>query len=153
MELSIFDWLFFFSAVLFNLLIAGIFILQKQQKEQFTRVLGKLWLSLAFPLMVAFIHSMTAGKPSWVLVCFGLVFLYMLVEWMLDFILKIKFRSRWITHAPYILLEYAALFSLIAIAIHIHPTLGWIVSAAFWFLMGSLIYLYASGKRKKKSHP
>ena len=153
MGLSIFDWIFFFSATLFNLLIAGIFIMQKHQKEHLTRVLGKLWLSLAFPLLVAFIGSLTAGKPPWVLVCFGLVFLYMLVEWLLDTILKIEFRTRWITHAPYLVLEYAALFSLIAIAIHIHPTLGWIVSATFWILMGCLIYLYAGGQRKKKVTP
>ena len=100
MGFSILDWIFFFSAVLFNLLIAGIFIMQKHQKEQPTRVLGKLWLSLIFPLLVAFIGSLLSGNPPWVLVCFGLVFLYMLVEWLLDTVLKIEFRSRWITHAP-----------------------------------------------------
>jgi hypothetical protein len=151
MEISVVDWIFIISAVLFNLLIAGIFILQKHKNPRLTRYLGVSWLCLAIPLMVVFFNYLSIGKPTWIIICFGVVFFYMVVELLLDYILKIDFRARWITHTPYILLEYAALFSLIAISIDIHPTLGWIVAAAFWILMGSLIYLYAGGKRKKKT--
>ena len=149
MAITIFDWIFIISAILFNLLIAGIFILQKHKKEQLTRVFGISWLGLSIPFLVVFINYLLQDKPSWVLVCFGIIILYMIVELLLDYILKIDFRTRWITHIPYILLEYAALFSALAIAIDIDQTLGWVVSAAFWILMGCLIYLYAGGKRKK----
>jgi hypothetical protein len=149
MEISIFEWIFIVSAILFNLLIAGIFILQKHKQDRLTRYLGVSWLFLAIPLLVVFFNYLSAGKPGWVLVCFGLVFLYMAAELLLDYVFQYDFRTRWSTHIPYILLEYAALFCLIAISIDINPTLGWVVSATFWILMGSLIYLYASGKRKK----
>ena len=149
MEISVYDWIYIITAILFNLLIAGIFILQKHDKEQLTRLLGIGWLCLFIPLLAVFIHYLSIGKPFWVWVCYGLVLLYMLVELTLDYILKVDFRTRWITHAPYILLEYAALFSLIAIAIDINQTLGWIVSASFWVLMGCLIYLYTGRRRRK----
>jgi len=149
--ITVFDWIFIFSAIPFNLLIAGIFILQKHKREHLTKVFGISWLGLSIPLLVVFINYWMQDKPPWVLVCFGSVFFYMLVELVLDYILKVDFRTRWITHIPYILLEYAALFSLIAIAIEINQTVGWIVSASFWFLMGCLIYLYAGGKRKHKA--
>lgn len=149
MQISAYDWIFILTAILFNLLIAGIFILQKHKRERLTRVLGISWLCLAVPLLVVFFQYLGAGKPAWVLVCLGLVFLYMGIELLLDYLLKLDFRTRWITHVPYIILEYAALFSLIALSIEIDSTLGWIVSASFWVLMGSLIYLYAGQKRKK----
>ena len=149
MAITTFDWIFIITAILFNLLIAGIFILQKYNNARLTRVLGISWLGLSIPFLLVFANYLMRDKPLWVLVCFGIVFLYMVVELLLDYILKVDFRTRWSTHIPYILLEYAALFSLIAIAIDINQTLGWIVSASFWILMGSLIYLYAGGKRKK----
>lgn len=149
MEISGYDWAFIITAILFNLLIAGIFILQKHKKERLTRVFGISWLGLSIPLLVVFTNYLAVGKPLWVLVCFGIVFFYLVVELLLDYILNVDFRARWITHAPYILLEYAALFGLVAIAIDINQTLGWIVSASFWILMGSLIFLYAGRKRKR----
>ena len=55
---------------------------------------------------------------------FGLVFLYILVEFLLDYVLKFDFRQKWSTHAPYIIMEYIALFSLIGIAFDIDRGMG-----------------------------
>ena len=71
----------------------------------------------------------------------------MLMEWLLDYVFKYDFRSRKITHIPYIVHEYIALFGLIGIAFEIDKIWGFIVTACFWILLGSLIYLYA-GKKK-----
>jgi hypothetical protein len=81
-------------------------------------------------------------------VAFALIFLYMLVELLLDYVFRYDFRKQWRTHIPYILLEYLALFSLIGIAIQIDRVWGWVVGGSFWVLMGSLIYLY-TGRRKQ----
>ncbi|HKJ27379.1 MAG TPA: hypothetical protein VJ965_07060 [Anaerolineales bacterium] len=146
-SLTAFDWVFIISAALFNLLIAGIFIAQKFNNETYTKNFGIAWLLLFFPLLAAFIGFLVNGKPAWVFICLGVVFVYMLVEFLLDYVFKFNFRKSWLTHAPYIVLEYAALFSLIAIAIDINKPLSWVVAACFWLLMGSLIFLYA-GKKK-----
>ena len=147
--LGFYEGLFIAAAIVFNLLIAGIFIANWRKKPNAVRTLGVVWLLLALPLGAVFIHYLLIGVQSWVMAAFGLVFLYMLVELVLDYVLQYEFRSQWRTHIPYIILEYLALFSLIAIAIWIDSGWGWVVGASFWILLGCLIYLYAGRRRRR----
>lgn len=142
-----FDLIFVFTAIAFNLLIAGIFVAQKKERPNLVRTFGILWLSLAIPLAVVFIHYLVVGRPLWVMAYFGFIFLYILVELLLDYILKIEFRQKWTIHAPYIILEYIALFGLIGISFSIDRTWGFLVSISFWVLLASLIYLYWGRKK------
>lgn len=148
--MNTFDLMFALSAVAFNLLIAAIFVAQKQGREKLVRTFGNLWLWLIVPLALVFVSYWQAGRETKILVGFGLVFIYMLVELLLDHVFKVDFRSKAITHVPYIILEYIALFSLIAIAFDISQTWGIIVSICFWILMGSLVYLYWDKIFKRK---
>ncbi len=136
------------AAVLFNLLIAGIFIADKNQNLGWIRRFGIAWLFLVFPLAIVFVHYLLAGRELWVMFCFPGIFLYMAVEFLLDYILKSKFRDKLALHVPYILLEYVALFALIRVAFSVNTTWGYIVSVSFWILMASLVYLYAGRKKK-----
>ena len=148
--LDAFDLIFLLTAIAFNLLIAGIFIAQKKRRPELTRIFGVLWLSLAIPLAVVFIHYLIVGRDLWVLVYFGFIFIYIIVELLLDYVLKIELRKKWITHAPYIILEYIALFGLIGISFSMDRTWGFLVSISFWILLVCLIYLY-SGRNKEIS--
>lgn len=141
-NLNPFDLAFVISAVLFNLLIAAIFVAVKHNRTGLVRTLGVILMSTTAPFAVAFLHTLQTSNDSIIQVYFGFIFLYLAVELLLDFVLKIDFRKSRLTHIPYILLEYLALFGIIAIAFSIHPTWGYIVSIAFWILMASLIYLY-----------
>jgi len=139
---SPFDLLFVLSAAFFNLLIAAIFVAQKLEKEKLVRTLGILWLCLVVPLSLVFVAYLREGRPIKILVYLLLIFFYMLVELLLDFILKVDFRARSSTHISYIILEYVALFSLIAIAFDISQFAGTVVSICFWIAMGGLVFLY-----------
>jgi hypothetical protein len=141
-RINAYDLVFVLTAIAFNLLIVGIFVAQKNGWAKPAKVFGNLWLLLTVPFAVVFARYLTEGKRLGIMVSFGLVFLYFLVEFLLDYVLKIDFRQKWITHAPYIVLEYAALFSLIGIAFDINRTWGYLVSISFWILIASLIYLY-----------
>ena len=149
-DLTTFDLLFVLTAVAFNLLIAAIFIAQKLGKDKLVKTFGILWLWLIIPLALVFVAYWQTGKEARILLYFGLIFLYMLAELLLDYVFKIDFRSRLITHVPYIVLEYIALFSLIAIAFDVDQRWGMVVSICFWILMGSLIFLYWDKIFKKK---
>ena len=149
-DLTTFDLLFVLTAVAFNLLIAAIFIAQKLGKDKLVKTFGILWLWLIIPLALVFVAYWQTGKEARILLYFGLIFLYMLAELLLDYVFKIDFRSRLITHVSYIVLEYIALFSLIAIAFDIDQRWGMVVSICFWILMGSLIFLYWDKIFKKK---
>ena len=144
------DFMFVLSAVAFNLLIAAIFIAQKLEREKLVRTFGILWLWLIVPLALAFVSYWQAGREMRILVNFGFVFFYMLIELLLDYVFKFDFRSRPITHVPYIFLEYVALFSLIVIAFDIDRTWGITVTICFWILMDSLVFLYWNKIFKKK---
>ncbi len=146
--LDIFDLVLIITAVLFNLLIAGIFFADKKQSPRWIKRLGIAWLFLAFPLAIVFVHYLLTGRELWIMLCFGGIFLYIAVEFLLDYVLKSKFRDKLFLHVPYILLEYVALFALIGIAFSVDRTRGYVVSITFWILMASLVYLY-SGRKKK----
>jgi hypothetical protein len=150
-QMNTFDLIFVLSAVMFNLLIAAIFIAQKLGQEKLVRIFGILWLWLIVPLALVFVSYWLDGREPLILIGFGLVFFYMLVELLLDYVFKVDFRAKAITHVPYILLEYVALFSLIFIAFDVHQGWGWAVTICFWILMGSLVFLYWDRIFKKKT--
>ncbi len=140
--MSGYDFVFVFTALAFNLLIAGIFIAQKKGRADLVRQLGRLWLLLALPLAIVFIHYLCIGQDTRLMIYFGSIFLYIVVELVLDHVMHIEFRTKPAIHIPYIILEYIALFSFIGITFALDSTWGYIVTLSFWVLMGSLIYLY-----------
>lgn len=149
-ELSVYDYIFFITAIAFNLIIAGIFIASKLQLPKVRKTLGIVYLCLFFPFLLVFINYIIEGKKLGILISFVFIFFYMFIEFLLDYVIKYNFREKPITHVPYIILEYAALFSLIHIATDINQIWGWVVGVAFWILMASLIYLYWDKITKKK---
>jgi hypothetical protein len=142
-----YDWVFVLCAVAFNLLIAGIFVAQKHGLQKLTRTLGITWLSLGIPLAVVLARYWIVGREMWIVIYSVLILVYMGVELLLDYVFKVDFRSKKITHIPYIVLEYIALFGLIGVSFDIDRTWGFIVSVAFWILLGCLVYLYWGKKR------
>ena len=142
--------LFIASAVLFNLLIAGIFIADSRSNMRWVRMLDIGVVLLIILFLVVFLDFIKRPIADLAKIGFGLVLLYLLVEFVLDFIFKFDFRSKWSTHIPYILLEYAAFFGLIYMASTISKNAMWLVSITFWIAMGCLVFLYA-GKRSKRA--
>jgi hypothetical protein len=150
-NINAYDLVFVLTAIAFNLLIAALFVAMRNGWSRAVRVIGVLWLLLAVPFAVVFVGYLAEGKGPRTLVSLSLVLLYMLVEFLLDYVFKFDFRRKWLTHAPYIVLEYIALFSLVGIAFSISRTCGYLVSIPFWILMASLIYLYWGKKRTLQS--
>ena len=151
LAIDTFDLVFVFGAVAFNLLIVGIFIATKKERPDLRAMFGVAFISLGIPFTIVFIHYLLEGRDLLTMVQFGFVLFYIAVELLLDYILKIDFRQKPLTHVPYIVLEYIALFGLIGIAFSIDRTWGWMVSISFWAVLGSLIYLYW-GKGKQPAH-
>lgn len=83
----------------------------------------------------------------------SLVLLYMAVEIVFHYVLKIPFRERPILHIPDIILEYGALFGLIHIAFTIGPTWGYLAAIGFWLLLTTVIYVYWDQSRGKRRPP
>jgi len=149
--MDLFDLIFVLCAVAFNLLIVGIFITTKRARPKLRQMFGLAFVSLGIPLAVVFADYLFNSRDLGTMVAFGFVLLYIAIEFLLDYILKIDFRHKPLAHVPYIVLEYIALFSLIRIAFSIDRTWGWIVSISFWAVIASLVYLYWE-KEKQPAH-
>jgi len=148
-RLDVFDLIFVLSAAIFNLSIIGVYISSRNQRFDLTRAFGSFTIALAIPLAAVYIHYWVSGEETWKLLALGAIFVYLFVELLLDFILKIDFRSMLVPHIFYIVLFYIALFSFIGISFTIHETWGYIVSALFWILLASLIYSLRGSKPKE----
>lgn len=138
---------FVIAALVFILLIPLILFAEKAGKMKLVRTLGILWALTAVPFAVYLVSGLLTGQPVKILVCVGVMLVYIFLDVLLDFILKIDFRSNWKTHAPYILLEYAALIALIIVTFAIDRTWGWIISSAFWILLACIMVLYIPRKK------
>ncbi|MHA2180735.1 MAG: hypothetical protein ACXAAH_04865 [Promethearchaeota archaeon] len=148
--ISLYDWLFFISGVIFFISISGIFISAAKENGKFLRGIGVIVISLLIPLIIVFIDYLVIGQELIRIVYILIIFAYLIVELLLDFIFKVKFREKISTHVPYIILEYAACFSFVFNTIEIDVVLGWIVSIFFWVMLASLVYYIVIKKKKEK---
>lgn len=144
-----YNLIFGISAVTFNLLVAGVFIATRHEKMQTVRKLGVIMIALGIPFSAVLIHVLNNGSNQNVSIALAVVLVYLLAELLLDFIFNYDFRSRFVTHFPYILLEYGAFIGLIYTAFDISAGWGWVVSITFWVAMIALIYYFAGMKKNK----
>ncbi len=145
-----FDLTLVIAAVLFHLSIVGVYITQRQGRDKLVRTFGTVTLLLGLPLLVVFIHYLASDEPGWKLISFGFIFLYLLVEFLLDFVFKIEFRKKPIPHALYIILFYIAIIGFIRMSFAVNTYWGYAVSVAFWVLLGALIYNLVGQRRGKQ---
>ena len=144
-----YNLIFGISAVSFNLLVAGVFIATRHEKMETVRKLGMVMIALGIPFTAVLIHMLMIDGNANVVLALAVVLVYLLAELLLDFIFKYDFRSRFVTHFPYILLEYGAFIGLIYTAFDISAGWGWAVSITFWVAMVALIYYFAGMKKSK----
>jgi hypothetical protein len=114
------------------------------------KIFGILVILLAIPWTLVFIYYLLIGKELWILIIMIIIFAYLFVELLLDFVLKIDFRHNWKMHVPYIILFYVVSFGIIGISFSIDAILGWIVTIAFWAELVAVIYSLSGAKKDKK---
>jgi len=68
------------------------------------------------------------------------ILFYLFLELSLDYILKIPFREILAIHVPYIIVFYAAMFSMIGVSFDRNRKMGFVVTITFLILIGCLIY-------------
>ncbi len=146
-----FDLVFVISATLLNLFVIAIYLSEKLGKMKLVRALGICVLALTIPFLVVFIAYLFAGKELKILLVFPAIFLYMFLELLWDYLLKVDFRKKPLLHIPYIVLFYIVLFGNIAIAFGINRTWGWVVSITFWMLLAALVFSLIKPPLKPKS--
>ena len=147
--MDLFDWIFIISSLVFFSSIICVFILTANDKEDKVKVFGIILFVMIFPLILVLINYIIVGRNVRFIIFLSLILTYLVLEFLLDQVFKIDFRSKTSQHVPYIIIEWAACFSFLFGALRINYTWGWIVSFFFFAFIAALIYNIVKRKRKK----
>ena len=139
------DILFVFSSVIFNLGVSGVYIASKVDAAKIDssvllKIFGAIVVFLAIPFTITLIGFIKTKAKKKIIISNILILFYLLVELLLDYVLKIPFREILAIHIPYIIVFYAAAFSMIGVSRTINKKMGLLVIATFLILIGCLIY-------------
>jgi len=124
---------FFASAIL-------VFISRLAGKTQYGHWIGYIEFLLALPLIYLLLKAPQHKRPLLYYIQISLMLVWLVVELLLDYILKIDFRQvRWMV-ISYVVLFFAASGGMIGIAAHAGR--GWsILAVALFFVMAILAFV------------
>jgi len=130
-----------FITNLFNLLILGIMLSRPKGWRRLEQTLGIVTLSLAIPLSLAVLYNLIAGREWWTVILPGLFISFILIEGLLDYVLKYPFRqSRWL--GPYLLLFYLSQWGMIGYAFLVNKVYGFFTLATYFLSLGATAYSF-----------
>ena len=147
--MDLLDWMFIISSLVFFASIIFVFILTAHAKEDKLKVFGIILFIMIFPIILVLIkYTILEPDLRFIIFC-SLILIYLMLEFLLDQVLKIDFRSNPKQHVPYIIVEWTACFSFLFGSLRLDYTWGWIVSFFFFAFIIALIYNISKSKRKK----
>ena len=107
-------------------------------KEDLGKVIGKQGKTAR--AMRTILSAASTKEKKRTIISNGIVLIYLFLEILLDYVFQIPFREMLAIHVPYIVVFYAALFSMMAVSFEKNKRMGYVVIATFWVLIGCLIY-------------
>jgi len=132
--------LFIVSSIIFNIAVSGVYISAKIDSSVLLKIFGAIVVLLIIPFTITFIGYINSKAKKKIIISHIFILFYLLLEILLDYILKIPFREILAIHIPYIIVFYAAAFSMIGVSRTISRKMGLLVIATFMILIGCLIY-------------
>jgi len=134
------DLVFICSSVILNVSVSLVYVATKLGDMALTQVFGGIAVSMILPFAVTLIGYLRTKESQKTVISNAIVLFYLVLELLLDFILQIPFREILVIHVSYIVVFYAALFSMMAVSFEKNRKMGCVVIATFWLLIGCLIY-------------
>ena len=134
-----------------NLLTATILILRALGRKTSEQILGIVVVLFGIPLLLIFVMNITGEKEWWSYILVLPAILYLIIELVFDYILKIKFRTTKL-HGLYISIYYLALFGLIGYSFAAAKLYGVITLVTYFINLGITGYLLTSKKYRDKMY-
>ena len=134
--------IFVASAIIFNIGVSGVYLASKFDNEFLLKTFGLIVVLLLIPFTISLIIYKKKKAEKKIIISLAIILFYIILEIVLDYILKIPFRDIKELHIPYIIIFYAAAFSIIGVSFNINRKIGFVVSTTFLILIGCLIYMY-----------
>ena len=136
------DILFIASAIIFNIGVSGVYLASKFDNGVLLQTFGAIVVLLSIPFTISLIGYLKKKAEKKIIISLIIILLYLVLEIVFDYILKIPFRDILALHILYIIVFYAAAFSMIGVSFNINKKMGFIVLTTFWILIGCLTYMY-----------
>ena len=137
--------LFVVSSIIFNIAVSGVYISSKIDAAKIAssvllKIFGAIVVLLIIPFTISLINYIKDKAGKRIIISHIFILFYLFLEILLDYIVKIPFREILAIHIPYIIVFYAAAFSMIGVSRTISRKMGLLVIATFLILVGCLIY-------------
>ena len=136
------DILFIGSSIIFNIAVSIVYIASKFDNPILIQSSGIVVVLLSIPFTISLIGYIKDKAKKKIIISLIIILFYLFIEVLLDYILKIPFREILTIHVPYIIVFYAAAFSMIGVTFNINRKMGFIVLATFFILLACLAYMY-----------
>jgi hypothetical protein len=136
------DIVFICSAIVFNISVSILYIATKLDNVLLLRVCSAIVLALIFPFTSTLLGYTKEKAEKKILIAHLVILFYLFLELLLDYVLIIPFREILAIHVPYIIVFYAADFSMIGVSFNRNRKMGFVVTLTFWILIGCLVYMY-----------
>jgi hypothetical protein len=134
------DLVFICASVILNVSVSSVYVVTKLGDSALTQVFGGIAVSMIVPFTITLLGYVRGKEKKKTIISNGIVLFYLLLELLLDYVLQIPFREILAIHVPYIVVFYAALFSIMAVSYEKNKRMGYVVIATFWILIGCLVY-------------
>ena len=141
-DYQVVDLAVFAAANLMNVLLIGIFLSRPYGLKRAERVLGLISVCLALPLGLAAILNWWGQREWWTVVLPGLLAVFLVVELLLDYVLKADFRRTRLL-GPYLLLYYAAVMGMVGYSFLVGEVYGFVTLATYFLCLFATWYSYA----------
>jgi len=141
MQTVMIDLIAVISANLYNLLMVGIMLARPLLRSRLEHFLGIVSVALILPFGFVLGFNICMSRDIWMIILPGWIVLFLLLEAVLDYVLKLPFRqSRWLW--AYLLLFYLAQWAMIGYAFLARPVFGFVTLLTYFLSLGATAYSY-----------
>jgi polyferredoxin len=131
----------FAVANLINLLLTVMFVARGRRNRKVESSTGLAVVVLGLPLAAASVLNALGRRAWWTWALPLLMVAFSVVEYLVDYALKVEFRDRR-AMKPYLILYYLALMAMIGYSFLIGKTYGFITLLTYFVHMGATAYSY-----------
>ena len=135
------DLIVFSLANLMNLMMVAIFLSRAGGNSDHVIIVGWVWVIFILVLTGVVVSNIRNGREGWTYVLPSIFIAFLILEIVLDYILKIEFRTTRLL-GPYLLLYYAAIFGMIGYSFRIGKKYGFITLITYFLSQIAALYSY-----------
>jgi hypothetical protein len=136
------DLILFLVANLVNLLIIGIMLSRPFGLKRLERILGVGAVACAVPAGLALLLNAMGGREWWAILLPALFVAYLVLELILDYVLRLDFRHTRLLW-PYLLVYYVALNAMIGYTFLVNEAFGFVTLATYLLGLVATWYSYS----------